>query len=128
THHPRTALHITTITALEPDRFAAGRALLPVSHAPGPGESWLPGDAVLLGIAVDAGGEQREWYLRVRTLGKVVSDFGGSPITIGDSVRVRRAGIGDWLRIDYDLVRIGVELFDERAEILSSSESLMPEL
>jgi hypothetical protein len=130
---PRTALELTVVTAVEPDRFAIGRRLLPDNSMPrlagaSARDSWLPGDAVLFGVAVDAGAERREWYVRARVIGKIMSEFEGSPFAMGDSVRVRRAGVGDWVRIDYDVVRVAIELFDGDGHLLSSSEALMPEL
>jgi hypothetical protein len=130
-HGPRTALTLTEIRSLERDRFAAGRHLLgnsSISERRLGGEAWLPGDTVLLGIAVDAGNEQREWYLRARALGKIFTNMDGISLAMSDTVRVRRAAGGEWVRLDYDLVRVLVELFDGEGELLSSSESLMPEL
>jgi hypothetical protein len=130
-HGPRSALVLREVPALEHDRFGTGRSLLRSSVVDEPernGGSWAPGDAVLLGIAVDAGGEQREWYLRARALGKIFAELDGTPLAMGDSVRVRRAGGGEWVRIDYDLVRVQVEMFDGRGQLLTSTEALMPEL
>jgi hypothetical protein len=128
-HTPTTALELAPIPYLEPDRFAAGRSLLPGKHPPAAGETWRSGDSVLLGIAIDAAGQQREWYLRATIVGKIGGEYDGTPFTISDSVRVKRSGRGEeWVRIDYDLVRVKIELFDGETRRLSRSTALMPEL
>lgn len=126
---PALSLEIEAVRPLAPDRFAAGRQLLSGPIYSLSGENWRQGDSVLLGIALDAGGEQREWYLRATAVGKVHGEYEGHRFTLNDSVRVRRTGNEDgWLRIDFDLVAVSVELFDGEARLVSKTTAMMPEL
>lgn len=126
---PYGAVQIEPARDLERRRFAAGRELLSGEVEPRSGERWHAGDTVLLGIALDAGSTRTEWYLRATALGPVSLEIDGTTFNMRDSVRVRRAGEeGAWVRIEYDMVRVLVELFDSQGRPLSKSTALMPEL
>lgn len=122
-------LEIRHVAPVEPDRFAAGRELLTGEMAPQTGEQWLPGDSVLLGVALDAGNIQAEWYIRATAVQKVTMSLDGHSFNLRDSVRVRRSGSEDeWVRVEYDVVVVEIELFDSRAQLLSMTSAMMPEV
>ncbi len=116
------------------NRFASGAKILEGFDECRPGEEWASGDCILLGIAMDTPGASREWYLRVTALGhEFVRNQEGKAFALRDSVRVRYRGKegeehGAWVRVDYDLVPVRVELFDRDATLLSATVAMMPDL
>jgi hypothetical protein len=116
-------------------RFAAGTRLVEGFDAFEPGRGWSPGDTVLLGIAMDAPGVSREWYIKATAIGDLPIKSGDQIALFSprDSVRVRYAGKNGaaehrWVRVDYNLVPVMVELFDAEAKLLSQNLAMMPEM
>jgi hypothetical protein len=109
-------------------RFAAGRALLDGFDAAEPEGQWRPGDRVLLGIAMDGAGQQKEWYLRVMAGPSAIKMNSGEVLTSQDRIRVRASGVPDspWLVVEFDLVMMVVELFDGDGKEISSTVAMMP--
>jgi hypothetical protein len=125
------ALTPPNIAEVEPGRFDRGRELLEGFTVAGEDEHWGIGDSVLLGIAMDAPGISRTWYMRATVLGLPVLQLDGKVFTMSDSARVRMRTPEDelrWVRVDYGVVPVAVELFDGHLELLAENQAMMPDL
>jgi hypothetical protein len=113
-------------------RFAAGAALLSGFDALEDGP-WKLGDSVLLGIGIERPGRAKELYLKITAMPKFPEiRLGDESLVFRDAMRVRYTphdsqADGGWVRLEYDLVPLQVELFDDSAKLIFKTISMMPE-
>lgn len=97
-----------------------------------PGEAWRPGDSVLLGIAMEGPGISRRWYLKATALEQPrIAVNGDDTYTMHDGMVLtyrKRDGTKGRLSVDFALVPVQVDLFDERGERVARTLSMQPDV